>query len=140
MVVINYKQDKTEKKKKVIRIVEVDLTMSKEVLFGKITREQIEKLDTVVKSVPQKEKPTTEQYLKMYELRDKLHKNGGAIRLDIKCNSTQSRLQCSFNHFQTFIENNPSRVVAISEDNHFRGGIITMEIQSARRIFKKKPV
>lgn len=74
----------------------------------------------------------------MYKLRDELQEISGAIHLDIKCNTTQSRLQCSFNHFQTFVANNPERVVARSSTNEFRGNKITAEIYSARRSFTKK--
>ena len=63
----------------------------------------------------------------------------GAIHLDIKCNSTQSRLQCSLNHFQQFIEKNPSKIIAKSDTNEFRGGSISSHIASSRRVFKKKP-
>lgn len=138
MVVIFYKQDDTYNIKRVVSIVEVDLTNSYELLFGKITRARLEELDKKVKSVPQKRKPTSEEYADMYSLRNKLHEETGAIHLDIKCNSQQSRLQCSFNQFQQFIRQNPSKVIAKSNTNEFRGGMITAEITSSRRIFKPK--
>ena len=138
LVVILYKQDDTTNTKKISSIVEVDLTNSRELLFGTLTRSQIEELDKAVKSVPQKRKPTDDEYKNMYSIRDRHQENSGAIHLDIKCNSTQSRLQCSFNHFQTFIEKNASRVIAKSNTNEFRGGVISPEIKSSRRVFKKK--
>jgi hypothetical protein len=73
----------------------------------------------------------------MYDIKKKLQQLSGAIRLDIKCNSQQSRLQCSFNKFQSFIQNNP-RIVASTNTNEFRGGSITKEIQSSCRKFKLK--
>lgn len=138
LVVVFYKQDDIENTKKVISIIEVDLTNSCELLFGILTRSQIEELVKAVKSVPQKRKPTDEEYKKMYSIRDRLQENSGAIHLDIKCNSTQSRLQCSFNHFQTFIEKNTARVIAKSNTNEFRGNVISSDIKSSRRVFKKK--
>ena len=138
LVVIHYKQDDSTNTKKITGIIEIDLTDSREALFGSLTRAQIEELDAAVKSVPQKRKPTEEEYTKMYAIRDALQPSCGALHLDIKCNSTQSRLQCSFNHFQTFIEKNPSRVTAKSSTNEFRGAAISAEIQSSRRTFKKK--
>lgn len=140
MVVVYYKQDDSNKTKKIASITEIDLTASRDVLFGTLTRTQIEELDMAVKSVPQKRKPTEEEYKKMYSIRDTLQALSGAIHLDIKCNSTQSRLQCSFNRFQQFIEKNPTKVVAKSNTNEFRGGVISSEIQSSRRVFKKKPI
>jgi hypothetical protein len=138
LVVVLYKQDDTTNTKKISSIVELDLTNSRDLLFGSLSRSQIEELDKVVKSVPQKRKPTDDEYKNMYLIRDRLQKNSGAIHLDIKCNSTQSRLQCSFNHFQTFLEKNTSRVIAKSNTNEFRGGLISSEIKSPRRVFKKK--
>lgn len=138
MVVVYYNQNDANNTKNVVSITEIDLTSSREELFGSLTRSQIEELDKAVKSVPQKRKPTTEEYTKMYSIRDTLQVLSGAIHLDIKCNSTQSRLQCSFNRFQQFIEKNPTKVVAKSNTNEFRGGIISSEIVSGRRILKKK--
>jgi hypothetical protein len=139
MVVIHYIQDDTTNQKKVANIIEIDLTNSRDLLFGTLTRSQIEDIDKAVKSVPQKRKPTEEEYKKMYSIRDSMQELSGAIHLDIKCNSTQSRLQCSFNHFQQFIEKNPLKIIAKSDTNEFRGGSISSHIASSRRVFKKKP-
>ena len=139
MVVIHYIQDDTTNQKKVTNIIEIDLTNSRDLLFGTLTRSQIEDIDKAVKSVPQKRKPTEEEYKKMYSIRDSMQELSGAIHLDIKCNSTQSRLQCSFNHFQQFIEKNPLKIIAKSDTNEFRGGSISSHIASSRRVFKKKP-
>ena len=135
MIVVHYIQNDLNNTKNIKNITQVDLTDSSELLFGTITRSQIEELDKLVKSVPHKKKPTKEQYTKMYTLRDSLQKLSGAIHLDIKCNSTQSRLQCSFNRFQKFIEENPKKIIAKSNTNEFRGGIISSQIISSRRIF-----
>lgn len=138
MVVVHYVHDDTTNTKKLEEIVEVDLTNSRELLFGSLTREQIEQLNNEVKSVPQKRKPTEEEHKKMYATHKETQSLSGAIYLNIKCNSTQSRLQCSFNKFQDFIAKNPSRVIAKSNTNEFRGGKISPEIASSRRVFKKK--
>jgi hypothetical protein len=140
MVVVHYIQDDTNNTKKITIITEVDLTNSCDLLFGTLTRSQLEELDKVVKSVPQKRKPTEEEYKKMYSLRDSLLKLSGAIHLDIKCDSTQSRLQCSFNRFQQFVEKNTAKIVAKSNTNEFRGGAISSQITSSRRVFKKKQI
>lgn len=138
MVIVHYIQDDTNNTKRITTITEIDLTDSSDLLFGTLTRSQIEELDKAVKSVPQKRKPTEEEYNKIYSLRDSLQKSSGAIHLDIKCNSDQSRLQCSFNRFQQFIEKNPTKIVAKSTTNEFRGGAISSQIISSRRVFKKK--
>ncbi len=139
--VIHYAQDIITNCKCFMSAVLVDLTNSKTELFGSLTREQIKELDDCVKSVPQKRKPNDEEYEKMYGLRNKLQPLSNAIHLDIKCNSQQSRLQCSFNRFQQFLENNPHRILwkSIGGVPEIRGGKISHQIESGRRKFIKKP-
>jgi hypothetical protein len=109
-------------------------------LFGDITRAQLEQLDKAVKAVPQKRKPTQEEHDHMYTLRNELQTSSVAIHFDIKCNSTQSRLQCSLNRFQDFLNQNPDRIVAKRDTTTglFRGKKIVEEIASSRRVFTKK--
>ena len=135
MTVVYYKQDDSTNTKKLLSITEVDLTNSVRLLFGTLTRQQIEELDRAVKSVPQKQSPTPEQYEAMYSIRNTLQPLAAAIHLDIKCNSQQSRLQCSFNHFQQFIKNNPDRIIAQSTTGDFRGKKVIVEVASSRRTF-----
>jgi len=135
MIVVHYIQEGDTKK--ITSIIEIDLTDSCEALFGSLTRADIETLDRAVKAVPQKKKPTEEERKTMYDIRDSLQKKSGAIHLDIKCNSTQSRLQCSFNRFQQFLETHPTRIVAKSNTHEFRGGALSPQIVSSRRVFKK---
>ena len=140
MVVVQYMQNDETHRKKVVRITEVDLTNSTRLLFGSLVRSQIEHLNTAVKAVPYYSAPTPQEYKKMYTIRDEYQPFSGAIHLDIKCNSQQSRLQCSFNHFQEFLKQNPDRIIAQSDCASFRGGSISEEIDSPRRVFKKKEV
>lgn len=136
LVVITYKQD-TLNTKVISNIIEVDLTNSTELLFGTLSRNQILELDTMVKSIPQKRKPTKEEHTQIYNIRERLQGLCGAIYLNIKCNSTQSRLQCSFNNFIKFINDNSTRVIARSNNNEFRGGSITGSIVSQMRKFNR---
>jgi hypothetical protein len=135
MIVIHYIQEASTKK--ITSIIEIDLTDSCEALFGSLTRADIETLDRAVKAIPQKKKPTDEERKSIYDIRDSLQKQSCAIHLDIKCNSTQSRLQCSFNRFQQFLESHPTRIVAKSNTHEFRGGALSPQIVSSRRVFKK---
>ncbi len=136
MIVVHYSQ--IGDIKKIMTIIEMDLTDSCEALFGSLTRAEMETLDRAVKAIPQKKKPTEEERKTMYDIRDSLQTQSGAIHLDIKCNSTQSRLQCSFNRFQKFIENHPTRIIAKSNTHEFRGGALSPQIVSSRRVFKLK--
>lgn len=140
LIVIHYKQNDLTKTKILKSITQLNLKNSRELLFGGLTRDEIERLDALVKRVPQKRKPTKEEHSEMYALKKELQKKSGAIRLDIKCNSQQSRLQCSFNKFETFKEKNPGLILHHSESNVFRGGELTKELVSDRRKFVKKDV
>ena len=135
MVVIHYNQEGDTKT--VANITEVDLTNSVILLFGSVGIDQIGVLDALIKSVPQKRRPTEEEYKAIYELRDAIQKLSGAIHFDPKVNSQQSRLQCSFNHFDRFLKEHPERIVAQSTSCEFRGGRISHAIKGNRRIFKK---
>jgi hypothetical protein len=139
LAVIHYTQCDETQCKIVTYITEVDLTNSRSVLFGTVTRAQLEELVNRVKSVPKKRRPTEEERVSMYSLRDALQSQCGAIHLDIKCDSgSQRRLQCSFNQFQQFLQEHPERVVERSNSNTFRGGVISSQIVSGRRKFNKK--
>jgi hypothetical protein len=138
MTVVHYIQDDVAGVKKLVSITEVDLTGSTPLLFGDITRAELEALDRAVKAVPQKRSPTAEEHAAIYAIRDALAPRCRAIHLDIKCNSQQSRLQCSFNRFQQFLAEHPERIVARSVTGEFRGGRIVEQIASARRVFKAK--
>lgn len=141
MIVIYYSHDDLNKLKKINHLLEIDLTNSRELLFGSLTRSQLEELDSMIKSVPQKRKPTKEEHDNIYNMKNSLQQASGTIQLNVKCNSSQSRLQCSFNRFKDFIEANPSRVVARSTSNsEFKGGAISPHLSSSRRRFNKKPI
>jgi len=135
MTVIYYKQDTTAKHLQ--SITEVDLTNSVIPLFGSLTRAHLERLDKAVKKIPAKRSPTREEHHELYRLRDELQALSGAIYLNIKCNSQQSRLQCSFNHFQRFLEKNPERVIGHSKTSSFRGGTVRETVDSGRRVFQR---
>lgn len=138
MTTIFYKQNDETNTKKVSHIVEVNLTNAKDILFGTLQRVDIEQLNNYVREVPQRQRPTPEQHKRMYVIRDILSTKGGHLQLNIKCNSTQSRLQCSFNRFNLFLEEHPNRIVEISMSHHFKKGEITPEIVSGRRKFTPK--
>lgn len=136
MTVIHYKQNDATTTKNIITIVEVDLSNSAAELFGSLTLADIESLDKLVKTVPQRRSPTVEEHTAMYNLRNTLQEKTAAIQLNIKCNSQQSRLQCSFNKFQQFLKKYPERIIAQSNSNNFRNASISASISSARRSFK----
>ena len=123
--------------KKIIKTVEVNLTDTKELLFGSLTKDDLIKLKNIIKKVPIKSKPTYEEYKNMYDLRNELHGKCGILRLDIKCNSQNSRLQCSFNKFKDFIQNHPDKIIENNDSNVLRGKHFISELNSGVRIFNK---
>lgn len=137
VTVVIYKQNDETRLKELKEIVELDLTNAKKELFGDLERDHIQALDGRVKSVPQRRSPTEEEHKAMYTLQEELQKKSGAIYLNIKCNSQQSRLQCSFNKFQKFLTEHPERIIARSSTNEFRGGQIQAAVPGGRRQFNR---
>ena len=133
MTVIFYAQEDTTTKR-IREIIEVDITDAREPLFGSLGRSDVEALDAVVRAVPQKRSPTAEEHAAIYSLQPALNKRAGAIQLRPKCDSQQSRLQCSFNHFDTFLATHPTRVIHRGIAADFRGASIQETISSTRRV------
>jgi hypothetical protein len=135
LLVVHYEQ--TENIKQVKHIVEVNITDKKELLFGDLSREDIEELNRAVKVVKHKSRPTKDQHATMYHILSEKKQKAGAIIPNIKCDSTQSRLQCSFNRFRDFIDENPTLIIEQSNTNIFHGSTISMRYESPPRKFKK---
>lgn len=135
LLVVHYEQ--TDNIKEVKHIVEVNITGKKELLFGDLSREDIEELNRAVKVVKHKSRPTKDQHATMYRILSEKKQKAGAIIPNIKCDSTQSRLQCSFNRFRNFIDENPSLIIEQSNTNIFHGSTISMRYESPPRKFKK---
>lgn len=139
LTVITYTQDDATDTKTITNIVEVDLTNSGTELFGTLTRAEIESLVSAVKAVPKGSSPSADRKRSLKTLHDSLQVKSGAIYMNIKMDSkSQRRLQCSFNRFQTFLKDHPSRIIAQSTTHEFRGGHLTATISSSRRKFTKK--
>lgn len=135
LIIFFWKQYKGTKK--VIKNYEIDITDQKDLLFGKITKDDLETLRNIVCKIPTKSKPSPEQHKTMYDLRNKLHEKKGALRLDIKCNSQQSRIQCTIHKFTEFIVEHSNLVISSNETNEFRGKSIP-DFHGGARVFNKK--
>jgi len=135
--VLHYKQLGEEKHFE--SVVEIDLTDSKDLLFGDLTREDVEGMDQLVKKVQGKRRPTPEEEMEINKLRNTLNVKSRAIILNFKRGSPEryNRLQCSFNKFQKFLSDNPDRIIARSEGTTFRGKKMLEVIKSGKRIFNK---
>ena len=135
LLVVHYEQ--TDNVKEFKHIIEVNITDKRELLFGDLSREDIEELNRSVKVVKHKSRPTKEQHALMYDVLEAKKKKTGAIIPNIKCDSTQSRLQCSFHRFRAFIDESPSLIIEQSNTNIFHSCKIPMRYQSPPRKFKK---
>lgn len=136
VLIIQYEQNGNEKQIK--NILEINITNMLGTLFGDINRDQLEKLVELVKLVPTKRKPTGEERKAMYSFRDKLHDQRGVLSLNIKCNSTNSRLQCSIPNINKFKKDYPNIIVRESSSNLWRGNYIIEKILSTKRSFRPK--
>jgi len=138
LVVVTYNQS-SPTTKTLASIVEIDLTDSREYLFGSVTYEDIRELNNLIKAVPSGRRKTAEESKAIKEFNFKIKNKTGAIILNPKIDSkSQRRLQCSFNRFRKFVDENPTRIIAQSLDGNFRTGQIQETIVSSPRVLKEK--
>lgn len=139
MTVLFWEQINTETKK-LKKIIEINLTNTKTLLFGTATLEDILLLVNYVKSIPKngRTKEHTTTYLLMAnELSSRC---GGFIRYAPKVDSkSQRRVQGRLPNFTQFVEKNSDLVIAESNNNTFRGGTVKYEIAACPRLRQKKP-
>ena len=133
MVVIMYSQINGIKKRE--RIIEIDLTNSRELLFGTAIIDEINELVAYVKSIPKNVHVSAEHsdtYIWMAN--DISTRHGGCISYNPKVDSkAQRRVQCSISNFSNFVKEHPERIIAESQTGEFRGGSIAEEIVSPPR-------
>jgi hypothetical protein len=139
LVVIQYKQ--VANKKKIVKITEFDLTGAKELLFGDIRFEDLEKLDKAIKSLPRCSTPKSTNKRSLRFMRDDIYSQRSvrkSLRLNIKCTKEQRRLQFSIQNWAKFVADNRDRVILESTTNKFRKGYIRPELLSEPRKRKEK--
>jgi len=128
MIVVHLKQVDTMKK--IESVVQVNLTAQGQLLFGNITCSDIETLDSMVK-----QKDLDNGTRKLFNIH--LNEKSKYIQFNIKIDSKQRRLQCSFFDFPTFMKENPSLIVHRSDGPVFRGVKIE-DVESGKRKRNKK--
>ena len=122
--------------KKIKEIIEIDLQSAHELLFGDLSFAELSALNTLIRKVPQKRSPSAEEHSQMYSLRNELQKKC-YLQLNIKCNSQQSRLQCSFNKFHEFLARYPERIIYRSYNNLYNDIELSEVLYIGPRTFKK---
>jgi hypothetical protein len=132
MLLIQYQQEGEEKVLK--SVLYIDLTSSREKLFGDLSLEDISTMHEHLKAIPPGRASLdtrTEYKIRAAELRRK----SGAISLRPKVDSkNQRRLQCSFSNIETFCAANPQRLISQNTEGIFRGFQLLMRIPSPRRL------
>lgn len=138
MIVFRYSQEPAARKVK--ETLEISLTSElMDILFGKATREQIQALDTYVKSIP-KNGRTAEHQATYKKMAKEIHESsGGWISYAPKVDSkTQRRLQCSIRKLDTFLTTYPQYVKRFP-GCVLRGIELPSEHAFGRRIRNTKP-
>jgi hypothetical protein len=123
--------------KKLIQVVELDMTNSRLLHFGDLTRQEIVELDRLARSVHDKRKITMNEKTSMYALRDLMAKKAGVAKGRFHLMPSQRRTQLVMN-LPTFMKENPDRVLHQSTTGIFRGGSVSESLESCARVFKKK--
>ena len=127
MIVVHLVQDET--KKKIVSVVQVNLTSQRELLFGEILCSDIETLKFMVK---QKDMENEAR-----EFTKHLNQKLKYIQLNIKIDTKQRRLQCSFFNFPAFLLENQSLIVHQSNGPVFRGVKLDDVVSGKRKRNKK---
>ena len=125
--------DQEDETKTLTHIAEVDLSASRNLLFGEITLLELQALDREIKSLP-KGKLTDEARAAIHAHKDRLNAKSGWMKLSPKMDSgSQRRLQCSLPKFPTFLSENSARILYQTKDGKLRGVQLTKTIESGKR-------
>ena len=130
-IAVRYDQHETEKR--LNKVYELDL-MQRQLLWGTITKEDIESLDSLVRSMPAGNRvPDIDRAIK--QKKKELNAKSGAIRFNPKIDSkNQRRLQCSIPKFASY----PTLIKSVCSDPLVRGIAIAASILSGRRVRNRR--
>ena len=130
-IAIQYAQRGGEKV--LTHVYEIDLTQ-RGVLWGSVTREDIEELDQLVRSMPANRRdPVIDRAIT--QKKNDLNAKSGAIRFNPKIDSkTQRRLQCSIPLFANY----PALIKSTTTEPIVRGVPIVASITGGRRVRNRR--
>ena len=130
-IAVRYEQDADRKNLK--NVYELDL-MQRELLWGSVTKEDVEELDRLVRSMPNGQRvPEIDRAIK--QKKKELNAKSGAIKFNPKIDSkTQRRLQCSIPKFHTY----PSLIKSATAEPLVRGVQIAAFVLSGRRVRNRR--
>jgi len=130
-IVVQYKQQ--DDKKILTHVYELDL-MQRELLYGRVTQQDIEELDALVRSMPLFQRvPEIDRAITAKK--KELNAKSGIMRFNPKIDSEkQRRLQCSIPKFASY----PSLVKSVTTEPVVRGVQIISSIDSGRRVRNRR--
>lgn len=130
-IAIQYTQQ--DQQKILTRVYELDL-MQREILWGSVTKQDIEELDRLVRSMPvNRRDPEIDKAIT--QKKREVNAKSGAIRVNPKIDSkTQRRLQCSIPMFATY----HGLIKSSTMEPIVRGIPIVASIMSGRRIRNRR--
>lgn len=138
MIVFRYDQEAAIRRVK--EVLEIQLTAElMDALFGKVSRAEIEALDTYVKSIPKNARTEEHQMTYKKMAQDLKARSGGWISYAPKVDSrAQRRLQCSIRDLDAFVAKYP-QFIKKTQGCSLRGYELPAEHPFGRRIRNKKP-
>ena len=108
-----------------------NLSNSKEIMWGQVTREDVLRLRELTGSY----RPGMEEIRKnVHKLKNELNKKSGFMKFRPKMDSKQHRLQCSIPEFAMLVKSHPSRIIAHTLTGIFNGIQLMLIRESGRRI------
>jgi hypothetical protein len=136
LTVLFYQQDGDKKKLKEIH--QVDLTNSHAILFGTVTKEELQDYVKLVKAIPHGA-PSLETRDTYITAAQTLNRKMGYVHVRPKVDSkSQRRVQCSFPDFHAFCAAHPHLVKSKITDGILHGYQLPLEIDSTRRVRNSK--
>jgi hypothetical protein len=130
-IVVQY--DQTADQKVLKRVYEIDL-MQRELLWGRIVKEDVEELDALVRSMPTgRRDPEIDRAIT--QKKKELNAKSGIMRFNPKIDSKkQRRLQCSIPKFASY----PTLVKSVTAEPLVRGVQIAAFVLSGRRVRNRR--
>ena len=130
LLVLRYKQEEDEKK--LVEIVRCKMP-SREQFFQGVTLEEIQKLQTMIKSVPSG-KPDETLLQSIHTYKESLNSKSGFIHFRPKLDSkNQRRLQCSIVDFEAILTKFPELILDRNTEGKLFTTSIPITIRSCRR-------
>ena len=129
------KYEQINNQKKLSEIIEINYSEEfKKILFGTITKDELEKYVQMIKSIP-KGTVSNETKIMYKKLKNELQqKHNMKINISPKVDSkTQRRVQCSIPHVDELFTEYPQFMLSKTTDNSIRGIQITPIIDSTKR-------